>query len=141
MDNILHGLPGVICYIDEITGKDDKEHLQHLAAVLNRLEKRLDFGVHKFHQYLYERKFTLITDHKHLAAIFGSKKGILSLTAVCLQRWTLLLSGYDHSISFKTTETHRNPNGLSRLPLNDQEAVGEMKAARSLSDSSFASHL
>ena len=41
MDKILHGLPGVICHIDDIliTGKDDEEHLRHLAAVLNRLEE------------------------------------------------------------------------------------------------------
>ena len=40
MDKILHGLPGVICYINDIliTGKDDEEHVRHLAAVLNRLE-------------------------------------------------------------------------------------------------------
>ena len=41
MDKILHGLQGVICYINDIltTGKDDVEHLQHLVAVINRLEK------------------------------------------------------------------------------------------------------
>ena len=41
MDKILHGLRGVMCYIDDtlMTGKDDEEHLRHLAAVLNRLEE------------------------------------------------------------------------------------------------------
>ena len=47
------------------------------------------FGVRKFHQYLYGRKFTLITDHKPLTGIFGSKKGIPSLAAARLQRWAL----------------------------------------------------
>ena len=35
MDTILQGLPGVICYIDDIlvTGPTDKEHLQNLGQV------------------------------------------------------------------------------------------------------------
>lgn len=40
MDTILQGLPGVICYIDDIliTGSDDKEHLQNLERVFQRLQ-------------------------------------------------------------------------------------------------------
>ena len=75
------------------------------------------FGVKKFHQYLYGRKFTLITDHKPLTAIFGSKKGIPTLAAARLQRWALLLSTYDYEIQFKPTESHSNADRLSRLPL------------------------
>lgn len=41
MDQILAGLPGVVCYLDDIlvTGTDDKSHLQHLDATLNRLKE------------------------------------------------------------------------------------------------------
>ena len=40
MDTILHGLPNVICYIDDIlvTGKDD-DHMRNWAQVLERLEQ------------------------------------------------------------------------------------------------------
>ena len=41
----------------------------------------LVFGVKKFHQYLYGRQFTLVTDHKPLTAILGPKSGIPSLAA------------------------------------------------------------
>ena len=58
---------------------------------LEREALSLNFGVRKFHQYLYKSKFTLITDHKPLTAIFGSKKVIPSLAAACLQQWALLL--------------------------------------------------
>ena len=67
----------------------------------SQLEKEalsLIFGVKKFHQYLYGRKFSLITDHKPLTAIFGSKKGIPTLAAARLQRWALLLSAYNYDI-------------------------------------------
>ncbi len=89
-------------------------------AQLEKEALSLVFGVKKFHQYLYGRKFTLITDHKPLTAIFGSKKGIPTLAAARLQRW---------EIQFKPTESHSNADGLSRLPLpvldsdNGAEAV------------------
>ena len=33
------------------------------------------FGLQKFHQYVYGRKFVLITDNKPLSLILGPKKG------------------------------------------------------------------
>ena len=75
------------------------------------------FGIKKFHQYLYGRKFNLTTDHKPLAAILGPKKGIPPLAAARLQRWALLLSAYNYDITYKSTKLHRNADGLSRLPL------------------------
>ena len=53
----------------------------------------LVFGVKEFHQYLYGRQFTLVTDHKPLTAILGPKSGIPSLATERIQRWALLLSG------------------------------------------------
>ena len=58
----------------------------------------LIFGVKKFHQYLYGRKFTLITDHKPLTTIFSPNKGIPTLAAAKLQRWALILSVYEYVI-------------------------------------------
>ena len=93
--------------------------------IIHSLKKKL--SPRKCHQYLYGRKFTLITDHNSLTAIFGLKKGVPSLAAARLQQRGLLLSGYDYNICFKPTETHSNADGLSRLPLHDKEAVGETK--------------
>ena len=75
------------------------------------------FGIKKFHQYIFGRKFILITHHKPLTAILGSKKGIPTLAAARLQRWALLLSAYNYDIQFKPTAAHGNADGLSRLPL------------------------
>ena len=53
----------------------------------------------RFQLYLYGRKFTLVTDdHQPLTRIFGPKSSIPSLTAARLQRWAVLLSGYDFHI-------------------------------------------
>ena len=41
MDTVLRGIPGVICYIDDIlvSGKDEESHLRSLAEVFKRLEQ------------------------------------------------------------------------------------------------------
>ncbi|XP_064462940.1 uncharacterized protein K02A2.6-like [Ornithodoros turicata] len=42
MENILHGLDGVICYLDDIlvTGKSELQHLENLERLLQRLAER-----------------------------------------------------------------------------------------------------
>ena len=54
----------------------------------------LVFAVKKFHQYLYGRPFTLITDHKPLLKILGPKTGIPPIGAARMQRWAFILSAY-----------------------------------------------
>lgn len=83
------------------------------------------FGVKKFHQFLYGRKFALLTDHKPLTTIFGSKAGIPSLAAARIQRWALLLSAYSFDIGFRGTKLHGNADALSRLPLPTAGAGGK----------------
>ena len=79
----------------------------------------LVFGVKKFHQYLYGRNFQLMTDHKPLTMIFGSKTGVPPIAAARLQRWALLLSAYSYNIIYKQGVNHSNVDGLSRLPLSE----------------------
>ena len=75
------------------------------------------FGIKKFHQYLYARKFSLITDHMPLSTILSPSKGIPSFAAARIQRWALLLSASSYDISYHSTKLHANADALSRLPL------------------------
>ena len=77
----------------------------------------LVYEIRKFHQYLYGRKFVLVTDHKPLLTLLGPKKGIPSLAAARLQRWAVLLSAHVYDIEFRPTGEHSNVDSLSRLPL------------------------
>jgi len=68
------------------------------------------------HDFLYGRKFTLVTDHKPLLAILGPTSGVATMAAVRMQRWRLLLSAYDYDINYRNSASHANCYALSRLP-------------------------
>ena len=86
-------------------------------AQLEKEALALIFGIKQFHQYLYGRQFTLVTDHQPLTTILNPQKAIPSLAAARLQRWAIILSAYQYDISFKSTQQHGNADCLSRLPL------------------------
>ena len=86
-------------------------------AQIEREALSIVFGVKKFHQYLFGRKFTLLTDHRPLTSIFGPHTGIPSLAASRMQRWALLLSAHQYDIKYRWSDQHQNADGLSRLPL------------------------
>ena len=77
----------------------------------------LIWGVKKFHTYVFARRFTLRTDHKPLTAIFNPAKAIPATTAARLQRYALFLAGFNYDIEYRSSSSHCNADGLSRLPL------------------------
>ena len=100
-----------IAYVSRTLSSSERNYAQIEKEAL-----ALVFGVLKFHQYIYGRRFTLVTDHKPLLSILGPKTGIPSLAAARMQRWSFLLSAYQYDIIFKPTASHCNADGLSRLP-------------------------
>ena len=84
------------------------------------------FALRKFHQFLYGRKFILVTDHKPLESLFGPNKPIPALAANRLARWALLLNQYHYTIEYRKTKDHGNADALSRLPVGpDKDFDGE----------------
>ena len=45
----------------------------------------LVYGIQKFHQYIFGRRFTLLTDHQPLVSILGPKRGVPPLAAARMQ--------------------------------------------------------
>ena len=74
-----------ISYASRTLTAAEKKYLQ-----LDREALALVYGVTKFHQYLYGRDFTLVTDHKPLTYLFSSNRAVL--------RWHPLVYNVGHSL-------------------------------------------
>ena len=85
----------------------------------SQLEKEglaIIFGIKKFHNYLYDRHFSIESDHQPLSYLFNEKKGISPTASSRIQRWALTLSAYQYTIRYKTGKSLCNADALSRLP-------------------------
>ena len=87
------------------------------------------WGIKKFHQYLYGRKFTLVTDHKPLTTIFSPSKQISMLSTNRLNRWALFLMAYRYDIVYRSTDKHANADCLSRLPNTNNKMDLDLECA------------
>ena len=121
---------GVGAVISHVFPNGDERPIAYASRTLTTSEKNyaqiekealsLVFGVKKFHQFLYGRKFILVTDHKPLTTVLNPKKGLPTLAAARMQRWAMLLSAYQYSIEFRSTSEHANADGFSRLPMQSR---------------------
>ena len=84
---------------------------------LDREALAIIFGVKRFHSFLYGHQFVIQSDHKPLQYILSENKAVSPMASARLQRWAVILGGYQYSIKYKPGNKQGNVDALSRLPL------------------------
>ena len=72
------------------------------------------WGCKHFRQYLYGRKFTVVTDHRPLTWIFSVKD-----PSSRLLRWRLKLEEYEYEVIYKKGSNNTNADALSRIHVTE----------------------
>lgn len=99
-----------VAFISRSLSKSERNY-----AVIEKEALAIIFSVIKLKQYLLGNFFTLSTDHKPLLAIFGENKGIPLMAAARMQRWALILSGFNYKIEY-VKGINNEADNLSRIP-------------------------
>ena len=120
-----HGL-GVV--LTQETSNGDFKPVAYASRMLSATEQKYSqlekeglsviFGVKRFHNYLFGRHFTIVTDHKPLLGLFTESKPTPSLASARIQRWSLILGGYNYKLTYKPGHKHLNADALSRIRSN-----------------------
>ena len=71
--NILLLLHHALCQLVRETNSNYSETEKEALSLI--------VGIHKFHEYVYGKHFTLVTDHHLLTALFGPESGVPALVA------------------------------------------------------------
>ena len=92
---IAHGTERPIRYVSRSLNSAERGY-----STIKKEALAIIFGVKKFNQFLYGRKFTIQTDHKPLEGLFNEQKGVPQQAAPRVQRWPLTLAAYEYKIAY-----------------------------------------
>ena len=123
-DSSAYGIGAVLCHLVDGVERPIYFASRTLTATERnyaQLEKEalaIVFALRKFHYYLWgQRDFTVITDHKPLLGIFSPDRSIPQMASGRIQRWALLLQGYNFTFRHRSGALLGTADALSRLPL------------------------
>lgn len=96
LSHIINGKEQPIAFASRALTKAEQNYAQ-----IDREALAIVFSVEYFHQFLFGRKFKLITNNRPLTRIFHKHAKLPAMTAARLQRYAAFLSVYDYEIIFR----------------------------------------
>lgn len=91
-------------------------------SILDKEACAIIFGLKRFFQFLYGKKFILSCDNKSLVHILDTNKQVPVLAANRLQRYALILQTFDYSIEYIKSGDNK-ADFLSRLPMQSENSA------------------
>jgi len=120
---------GVGAVLSHVYPNGTERVVQYASCTLNNTQRKytqidkeafaIIFGIKKFHNFLYGKRFTLLTDNKPITQILNPGKGLLAYSAMRMQHYAVFLQGFDFVIKYRKIENHGNADGLLRLPIKE----------------------
>ena len=77
---------------------------------------------------------SIVTDHKPLSGILPEEKGNPQLTVSRLQRWAIILLGYNYTLKYKTGTSNRNADCFSRFRKDCENGFSKLENLVFLTD-------
>lgn len=128
---------GVGAVLSHVYPDGTERPIQFASQTLSRVQQKymqvdkeayaVIFGVKKFFQYLYGRRFTLLTDNQAISKIFGEHKGLPVMSALRMQHYATYLQSFDYEIRFRKSGNHANADAMSRFPLDISDPENEIE--------------
>ena len=95
-------------------------------AVIEKEALAIVWAVKRAEKFLLGRTFTIRTDHRALEFIFGEHKSLPKHTSARIQRWAILMMGYDYNIEYVRGEDIPHVDALNRLNFAEEECNVEL---------------
>ena len=96
-----------------------QDHFQSRSETTLSWKKRVlpAYLVLKISLIFVRTSLHMITDHKPLLALLNEHRLTSPQASARIQRWSLFMSSYEYTLSFRDTHSYSNADALSRLPL------------------------